>query len=105
MKYLFILFLAGCTATAQQNSEEIKKDKEFEELMKRSSATISESAEIQQTISKRETEIIVQAVAKIEALKNEVTNLKSELNDVKSQLDSVTLDTGRSFKLLPISKE
>lgn len=100
MKYLFILFLAGCTATAQQNSEELKKDREFEELMKRSTATINQSSQIQETISKRETEIIVQAVSKIEALKKEVTNLKTELNEVKTQLDT---DTGRSFELLPIS--
>lgn len=100
MKYLFFLFLAGCTATAQPNNEELKKDREFEELMKKSSATITQSAEIQENISKRETQIIVEAVSKIEALKGEVKSLKSELNEVKSKLDA---DTGVSFELLPIS--
>jgi hypothetical protein len=43
-------------------------------------------------------------VETIKELKSEVTILKTELNDVKATLDSVSNDTGISFKLLAIKE-
>jgi len=37
--------------------------------------------------------------------KNNINNLKSELSEVKARLDSIAIDTGSSFSLLPIPKK
>ncbi len=47
--------------------------------------------------------LVQKAVETIKELKSEVTILETELNDVKATLDSVSNDSGISFKLLPIS--
>jgi hypothetical protein len=103
MKYLLFIFLFGCTATAQMPSEDTKDDIEFQKLMDQVSQTNARSVEVQAKATKKETEIVKQAVQKITELKQEVNILKTELNDVKQALDSVSNDTGVSFKLLAIS--
>jgi uncharacterized protein YlxW (UPF0749 family) len=103
MRYIFFIFIFGCTATAQQPSLETKEDIEFAKLMEQVSATNAKSVEVQAKASKKEAELVQQAVAKITELKQEVTILKTELNDVKQALDSVSNDTGSSFKLFAIS--
>ena len=102
MKYLFIIFLFGCTATAQQKVED-KGDKEFLELMNRFNSTYKESKEVQKEAENKETELVNEAAEKIVTLNNAVNELKIELNEVKASLDSVSNDTGRAFMLLPIS--
>ena len=103
MRYIFFIFIFGCTATAQQPSLETKEDIEFAKLMEQVSATNAKSVEVQAKASKKEAELVQQAVAKITELKQEVNILKTELNDVKQTLDSVSNDTGVSFKLFAIS--
>jgi uncharacterized small protein (DUF1192 family) len=103
MRYIFFIFIFGCTATAQQPSIETKEDIEFAKLMQQVSATNAKSVEVQTKASKKEAELVQQAVAKITELKQEVAILKTELNDVKATLDSVSNDTGVSFKLFAIS--
>jgi FtsZ-binding cell division protein ZapB len=60
---------------------------------------------VQDKASSKQTELVDQAVETITSLKNEVSNLKTELNEVKAKLDSVTIDSGRNFVLLPISNK
>jgi seryl-tRNA synthetase len=103
MKYFLFIFLFGCTATAQMPSEDTKDDIEFQKLMDQVSQTNARSVEVQAKATKKETEIVKQAVQKITELKQEVNILKTELNDVKQALDSVSNDTGVSFKLFAIS--
>ena len=102
MKYLFFIFLLGCTATAQQKVED-KGDKEFLELMNRFNSTYQESAEVQKQAENKEAQLVNEAAEKIVTLNNAVNELKLELNEVKASLDSVSNDTGRAFLLLPIS--
>lgn len=102
MKYLFFIFLFGCTATAQQKVED-KGDKEFLELMNRFNSTYQESAQVQRQAESKETQLVNEAAEKIVTLNNAVNELKLELNEVKATLDSVSNDTGRAFLLLPIS--
>jgi len=102
MKYLFFIFLFGCTATAQQKAED-KGDKEFLELMNRFNSTYVESKQVQKKAESKETELVNEAAEKIVTLNNAVNELKLELNEVKATLDSVSNDTGRAFLLLPIS--
>jgi len=103
MKYLLLIFLFGCTATAQNQSEETKEDIEFQKLMKKVAETNTLSVQVQEKASKKEAELVKKAVETIKELKTEVTTLKTELSEVKASLDSVSNDTGVSFKLLAIS--
>jgi seryl-tRNA synthetase len=102
MKYLLFIFLFGCTASAQNQSEDIKDDIEFQKLMNKVTQTNDLSVQVQAKASKKEAELVTKAVATITELKQEVKILKTELNEVKASLDSVSNDTGVSFKLLAI---
>jgi phage host-nuclease inhibitor protein Gam len=102
MKYLLFIFLMGCTASAQNQSEDIKDDIEFQKLMNKVSETNTLSVQVQAKASKKEAELVTKAVATITELKQEVKILKTELSEVKASLDSVSNDSGISFKLLAI---
>ena len=102
MKYLLFIFLMGCTASAQNQSEETKEDIEFQKLMNKVSETNDLSVKVQAKASKKEAELVTKAVATITELKQEVKILKTELSEVKATLDSVSNDSGISFKLLAI---
>jgi acetyl-CoA carboxylase beta subunit len=103
MKYLLFIFLFGCTASAQKQNEDIKDDIEFQKLMNKVTETNALSVQVQAKASKKEAELVTKAVATIVSMKGEIKDLKFELNEVKSKLDSVTIDTGGKFVLLPIS--
>ena len=103
MKYLFILFLFGCSVSAQKTSEELIQELEFEQLMSKVAETNNKSVQVQKAATKKEAELVTKAVATIIAMKGEILDLKTELNEVKNKLDSVTIDTGSKFMLLPIS--
>ena len=107
MKYLLFIFLFGCTASAQNQSEDIKDDIEFQKLMNKVSQTNDLSVQVQAKASKKEAELVTKAVATITELKQEVKILKTELSEVKASLDSVSNDSGISFKLfaIPNNKE
>ena len=103
MKYLFILFLFGCSASAQKTSEELIQEREFEQLMSKVTQTNNRSVLVQEAATKKEAELVTKAVATIVSMKGIIKDLKIELNEVKSKLDSVSIDTGGKFMLLPIS--
>ena len=107
MKYLLFIFLFGCTASAKNQSEDIKDDIEFQKLMNKVSETNTLSVQVQAKASKKEAELVTKAVATITELKQEVKILKTELSEVKASLDSVSNDSGISFKLfaIPNNKE
>jgi seryl-tRNA synthetase len=105
MKYLaFILLLTGCTTIGAQDGEALAKEREFDELVKKTTNSLNFSLSVQAEASEKQTEIVEQTVSKITTLKTEVTQLKTELKDVKATLDSVSADTGVSFLVLPISQ-
>ena len=103
MKYLFILFLFGCSVSAQKTSKELQEEREFQQLMSKVAETNNKSVQVQKAATKKEAELVTTAVATIIAMKGEILDLKTELNEVKNKLDSVTIDTGSKFMLLPIS--
>ena len=103
MKYLFFIFLFGCTVSAQKTSEEVAEEREFQQLMSKVAQTNDKSVQVQKAASKKEAELVTKAVATIVAMKSEIKDLKTELNEVKTRLDSVAIDTGGKFVLLPIS--
>lgn len=104
MKYIFLLFLVGCTATAQNNNNpDLQRQREIDALIAKTSNAVNLSDRNEKAIEEQETKLIVEAVNKIVTLKQEVSTLKNELNEVKAILDSVNNDTGRVYVLLPIS--
>ena len=103
MRYLLFIFLMGCTASAQNQSDETKEDIEFQKLMNKVSQTNDLSVQVQAKASKKEAELVQKAVETIKVLKTEVTILKTELSEVKATLDSVSTDTGVSYRIYAIS--
>ena len=103
MKYLLFIFLMGCTASAQNQSEDLKEDIEFQKLMNKVTQTNDLSVQVQAKASKKEAELVQKAVETIKELKTEVTTLKTELKDVKATLDNVNADTGVSYRIYAIS--
>jgi hypothetical protein len=82
MKYLFILFLFGCGVSAQK----IDKDVEFEELMKQVDATNAKSATVIAKATKKEKQLVTDAVATI-------TQMKSEISELKNGVVQIRIDT------------
>jgi hypothetical protein len=98
MRYLLFIFLYGCSLTAQEPSKEQKIDNEFQLLLNKVNENNVNSSLVQKEASKKEKKIITNTI-------NNINNLKSELSEVKARLDSITIDTGSSFSLLPIPKK
>jgi hypothetical protein len=98
MRYLLFIFLYGCSLTAQEPSKEQKIDNEFQLLLNKVNENNVNSSLVQKEASKKEKKIITNTI-------NNINNLKSELSEVKARLDSIAIDTGSSFSLLPIPKK
>jgi hypothetical protein len=98
MRYLLFIFLYGCSLTAQEPSKEQKIDNEFQLLLNKVNENNVNSSLVQKEASKKEKKIITNTI-------NNINNLKTELSEVKARLDSITVDTGSSFSLLPIPKK
>lgn len=98
MRYLLFIFLYGCSLTAQEPSKEQKIDNEFQLLLNKVNENNVNSSLVQKEASKKEKKIITNTITNI-------NNLKTELSEVKARLDSINVDTGSSFSLLPIPKK
>ena len=80
MKYLFILFLFGCGVQAQRVDT---SDAEFVQLMKQVNETNAKSATVQEMASKKEKQLVTNAVATITQMKSEISELKSGITQYK----------------------
>ena len=80
MRYLFILFLFGCGVQAQKIET---SDVEFEQLMKSVNATNVKSATVLAKATKKEKQLVTNAVATITQMKSEISELKSEISQFK----------------------
>lgn len=92
MKYLFFLFLTGCTLSAQQQNAEQQKDAEFNKLIDNANQNQSTFKKVHSKAEAKEKRIVAQAINKIVTLKEEVKDLKSEIsqiNGVKIRIDTV----------------
>ena len=98
MRYLLFISLYGCSLTAQEPSKEQKIDNEFQLLLNKVNENNVNSSLVQKDASKKEKKIITNTI-------NNINNLKTELSEVKARLDSIAIDTGSSFSLLPIPKK
>lgn len=89
MKYLFFLFLTGCTLSAQQQNAEQQKDAEFNKLIDNANQNQSTFKKVHLKAEAKEKRIVAQAINKIVTLKEEVKDLKSEISGMKVRIDTV----------------
>ena len=89
MKYLFFLFLTGCTLSAQQQNAEQQKDAEFNKLIDNANQNQSTFKKVHSKAEAKEKRIVAQAINKIVTLKEEVKDLKSEISEMKVRIDTV----------------
>ena len=100
-----IFTLIGYVKVGAENESPIKKeDKEFQQLMSDFNKTLEHNKKIQVQADVTKDKLIVATTNKIIQLSNENKELKNELNEIKAILDSVSIDTGSSYSLLPIPK-
>ena len=110
MKLIFlslisIFTLIGSVKVGAENESPLKKeDKEFKQLMSDFNKTLEHNKKVQVQADVAKEKLIVATTNKIIKLSNENKELKTELNEIKAILDSMSIDTGRSFSLLPIPK-
>ena len=88
----------------QEPNENVKKEQEFQELLKKSKEIQVKSEVAINVATEQSNKTITKAANTIVTLKEEVKELKQELNETKKKLDS-TNDVGNDikFNLLPIS--
>jgi organic radical activating enzyme len=109
MKLLFLSLLSIFTLIGYVKVEGIKEpkltkdDREFKQLMNDFNKTLEHNKKVQIKADKTKDNLIITTTNKITQLSNENKKLKTELNEIKEKLDSIAIDTGSSFKLLPIS--
>ena len=89
MKYLFLLFLTGCTLSAQQQDAEQQKDADFKNLIENAKHNQSTFNKVHSKAEAKEKKIVAQAITKIVTLKEEVKDLKSEIIGMKIRIDTV----------------
>lgn len=101
---LYAFFLTSCNLLNGQNpSKEQEREKEFQELLKKSKETQIQSQLTIQSADKAANNKITKVTKTIVTLKNEVKQLKQELNETKQKLDSIgDVDNDIKFNLLPI---
>ena len=89
MRYLFLLFLAGCTLSAQQQDAEKQKDAEFHKLITKAKENQTNFHHVHKKAKAKEEILVAQAITKIVTLKAEVKDLKSEISEMKIRIDTV----------------
>ena len=105
LSLISIFSLIGYVNVGADTESPIKKeDKEFQQLMSDFNKTLEHNKKVQVQADVAKEKLIVATTNKIIKLSNENKELKTELNEIKAILDSVSVDTGRSFSLLPIPK-
>jgi hypothetical protein len=88
MRYLFILFLAGCSIKAQDN-QQLRDDIEFNNLISKIEENNVKSIKIQKKAAKKEKQLVSKAVSTIVAMKGEISELKSEISEMKVKVDTI----------------
>ena len=93
-----MIFLSACTAVSQQPSEEMKKEAQFQEILRKADSVRAKNKTIMQAADKKTGEIITKTTEQIVTLKQEVNELKQEINET-----NIKSGNAPKFKFLPIS--
>lgn len=97
-----LFFLTSCSLSiGQQSDEELKKEKEYREVIQKAKETSEENKVVIMAADEKTTKIIDKTTSTIVSLKEEVKQLKQELNEKNNYYDDI--DDGFKFSLRPIS--
>jgi hypothetical protein len=83
MKYIFLLLLTGCSLSAQNDSNEQKKDAEYQKLINDVKNNHNTFNRVQAKAKAKETKLVYQAISKIAILSEEVKSLKNDISKIK----------------------
>jgi TolA-binding protein len=95
-----MIFISACTAVSQQPSEEMKKEAEFQEILRKTDSVRAANKAAIEAADKKTGEIITKTAEQIVSLREEVKELKQELNET-----SIKPNSGSKFKFLPITDD
>jgi PDZ domain-containing secreted protein len=95
-----MVLISACTAVSQQPSEEMKKEAEFQEILRKADSVRAANKAAIEAADKKTGEIITKTTEQIVTLKQEVKQLKQEINET-----SIKPNSGSKFKFLPITND
>jgi predicted transcriptional regulator len=92
------MFQACTQGVSQKTSEEMTKESEFQEIMRKAKETSEANKKMMDSADKQAKQIVQKTTQQIVSLKQEVKQLKQELNET-----SIKPSDGAKFKFLPIT--
>ena len=96
---ILMLFITACTeGVSQKTSEEMKKEAEFQEVMRKANEQRAKNHATIKAADEQTKQTIQKTAEKIVTLKQEVTELKQEINET-----NIKSGNAPKFKFLPIS--
>lgn len=100
-----LLFLYSCSnSIGQLPSEEMQKEKEFNELMKKVNETRAKNAQIITNVSEKTNQIVEKTATTISSLKEENKKLKKEINETGKKYYPIDDSVNNiKFTLRPVS--
>lgn len=101
----FSVFINSCSdSIGQLPSEEMKKEEEFNNLMKKVNETRAKNNQIMAAVDKKTTEVIQKTAETITTLKEENKQLKKEINETGKKYYPIDDTIGNvKFTLRPVS--
>ena len=84
-----LVFLTGCTLSAQKSETEHKKEADFNKLIDNANKNHTYFKSAHDKSVEKEKKLISQAITKIITLKEEVKDLKTEMVSMKTKTDTV----------------
>jgi hypothetical protein len=102
--FIFFIFLLGCSmSSSQAPSEEMKKEQDFQDLIKKSKEMQAASKEAIQIADMKADSVMVKTNQKIITLTKIVYVLKEVNHELKAKVDSIVNDDpGEPFDLLAV---
>jgi uncharacterized coiled-coil DUF342 family protein len=96
---ILMLFITACTeGVGQKTSEEMKKEAEFQEIMRKVNEQRNKNHATIKAADEKTSQTIQKTAEKIVTLKQEVNELKQEINET-----NIKSGNAPKFKFLPIS--
>lgn len=96
---ILMIFITACTqGISQKTSEEMKKEAEFQEVMRKANEQRAKNQATMKAADEKTKQTIQKTAEQIVTLKQEVKELKQEINET-----TVKPSNGTKFKLLPIA--
>jgi predicted transcriptional regulator len=99
--FIILIMFHSCTeGVSQKTSEEMRKEAEFQEIMRKAKETSEANKKMMDSADKQAKQIVQKTSEQIVSLKQEVKQLKQELNET-----TINPSDGTKFKFLPIAND